>query len=101
MIAYLQPVRLNRTMSPTSARRSCTQQNILTALPRRFQHDREKLLLDEPLRTLRYEAGGFEMYCEPQDAFFPVDEHAASLIILHEFAEPLVARAVQLRRSPL
>lgn len=98
MIAYLQPVRLNRTMSPTSARRSCTHQNILTALPRRFPQDREKLLLDEPLR---YEAEGFEMYCELQDAFFPVDEHAASLIILHEFAEPLVARAVRLRRSPL
>lgn len=30
----------------------------------------------------------FEMYCEPQGAFFPMDERAASLIVLHEFAEP-------------
>ncbi len=32
--------------------------------------------------------GDFEMYCEPQGAFFPMDEHAASLIVLHEFVEP-------------
>lgn len=32
--------------------------------------------------------GDFEMYCEPQGAFFPMDERAASLIGLHEFAEP-------------
>lgn len=32
--------------------------------------------------------GDFEMYCEPQGAFFPMDERAASLIVLHEFAEP-------------
>ncbi|HCL3713518.1 TPA: hypothetical protein N2B46_003761 [Pseudomonas aeruginosa] len=32
--------------------------------------------------------GDFEMYCEPQGAFFPMDECAASLIVLHEFAEP-------------
>ena len=32
--------------------------------------------------------GDFEMYCEPQGAFFPVDERAASRIVLHEFAEP-------------
>lgn len=32
--------------------------------------------------------GDFEMYCEPQGAFFPVDEHTASLIVLHKFVEP-------------
>ncbi len=32
--------------------------------------------------------GDFEMYCEPQGAFFPMDKRAASLIVLHEFAEP-------------
>ena len=32
--------------------------------------------------------GDFEMYCEPQGAFFPMDERAASLIVLREFAEP-------------
>lgn len=32
--------------------------------------------------------GDFEMYCEPQGAFFPMDERAASLIVLHEFVEP-------------
>ncbi|MCX8565576.1 MAG: hypothetical protein ON057_000303 [Glomeribacter sp. 1016415] len=32
--------------------------------------------------------GDFEMYCEPQGAFFPIDENAASQIVLHEFAEP-------------
>ena len=31
--------------------------------------------------------GDFEMYCEPQGAFFPMGERAASLIVLHEFAE--------------
>ncbi|OLP07409.1 hypothetical protein [Rhodoferax antarcticus] len=28
------------------------------------------------------------MYSEPHGASFPMDEHAASLIVLHEFAEP-------------
>lgn len=31
--------------------------------------------------------GDFEMYCEPQGAFFPMDERAAALIVLHEFVE--------------
>jgi len=32
--------------------------------------------------------GDFEMYCEPQGAFFPIDMYAASQIVLYEFAEP-------------
>ena len=32
--------------------------------------------------------GDFEMYCEPQGAFFPMDERAASLIVLNEVGEP-------------
>ena len=32
--------------------------------------------------------GDFEMYCEPQGAFFPVDERAAFMIVLHECVEP-------------
>ncbi|QJQ02338.1 conjugal transfer protein TraC [Herbaspirillum rubrisubalbicans Os34] len=32
--------------------------------------------------------GDFEMYCEPQGAFFPVDRYAAAQITLHAFAEP-------------
>lgn len=32
--------------------------------------------------------GDFEMYCEPQGEFFPMDEQAASMIVLREFAEP-------------
>lgn len=31
--------------------------------------------------------GDFEIYCEPQGAFFPMDERAASRIILREFSE--------------
>lgn len=31
--------------------------------------------------------GDFEMYCEPQGAFFPTSISAASQIVLHEFAE--------------
>ena len=32
--------------------------------------------------------GDFQMYCDPQGAFFPIDKQAASLITLHEFTEP-------------
>lgn len=32
--------------------------------------------------------GDFEMYCEPQGAFFPMDRRTASQIVLHEFVEP-------------
>lgn len=32
--------------------------------------------------------GDFEMYCEPQGAFFTVDERAAFMIVLHECVEP-------------
>lgn len=32
--------------------------------------------------------GDFHMYCEPGGAFSPTDEHSASGIVLHEFAEP-------------
>jgi hypothetical protein len=42
--------------------------------------------------------GDFEMYCEPQGAFFSMDERAASLIVLHELAGPPGRRAVWLHR---
>lgn len=32
--------------------------------------------------------GDFEMYCEPDGAFFPMNEIAASKIALHAFEEP-------------
>jgi len=32
--------------------------------------------------------GDFMLYCEPEGAFYPIDKHAASLIVLYEFAEP-------------
>lgn len=37
--------------------------------------------------------GDFEMYCEPQGAFFPMDKRAASLIVLKEFHEPFGCNA--------
>ena len=32
--------------------------------------------------------GDFELFCEPDGAFFPMDERAASQIVLHTFVEP-------------
>lgn len=35
--------------------------------------------------------GDFEMYCEPQGAFFPLDEREAAQIVLHAVDEPFEA----------
>lgn len=35
--------------------------------------------------------GDFEMYCEPEGAFFPMNEHDAAYITLHFVAEPFEA----------
>lgn len=42
--------------------------------------------------------GDFELFCEPDGAFFPMDEQAASQIVLHTFSEPFSALHPRLDR---